>query len=171
MGQSFTHNPFVNGLIENPENKAALLYPGEPAVGAEEFHLSSGKNPIVFVMDGTWSVARKLMRLSENLHPLPRIKIDPKTPSRFLIRKQPNPQFLSTIESIHALLQIWNDTGIEDLEDRHDNLIEVLDELVQTQLSYIRNPNLEGYRRRNPLVKIDKSQSRKHHQKSPYFRG
>jgi DTW domain-containing protein YfiP len=171
MGESFTHNSEVNGLIQNPGSEAAILYPGETAVPAERYRPPDGKKQVVFVMDGTWSGARKMMRLSENLHRLPRIKIDPENPSRFLIRRQPNPQCLSTIESIHALLKTWNKTGLEHLSGRHNNLVEVLDELVRVQFGYIQDPRLEAYRRRNPAVKIKKPRSRKHRKIFPYFRG
>jgi hypothetical protein len=150
MGESFTQDPVVNGLLQDPENATALLYPGESAVSAEEIRFPSDKNPVVFIMDGSWSGAQKMMRLSENLHGLPRIKIDPETPSRFLIRRQPNPQ------------------GLEHLKNRHNNLVEVLGELVRIQLSYINDPNLEG-RRRNPHVKTERPRSHKHYKIFPYF--
>lgn len=168
MGESFTQDPVVNGLLQDPENATALLYPGESAVSAEEIRFPSDKKPVVFIMDGSWSGAQKMMRLSENLHGLPRIKIDPETPSRFLIRRQPNPQCLSTIESIHALLNIWNRRGLEHLKNRHNNLVEVLGELVRIQLSYINDPNLEG-RRRNSHVKTERPRSHKHSKIFPYF--
>ena len=171
MGESFSLNPDVNGLISDPDKQAVILYPGDTALPAEEFLPSHGKSTVVFVMDGTWSGARKMMRISSNLHDLPKIKIVPESLSRFLIRSQPNPQCLSTIESVHALLDLWDRKGIENLAGRHDNLIQVLDELVRTQLSYIRNPCLEGYRRRNPGVRMERPGSSKRHKRYPYFNG
>jgi DTW domain-containing protein YfiP len=170
MGESFLEDPEVAAILDDGDREAVLLYPGESSAPAAEFRFSSGKKPVVFVFDGTWSGARKMMRLSKNLHHLPRIKITPRTPSRFLIRVQPNPQCLSTIESIHALLEIWNARGIERTGGRHHNLIRVLDELVHTQLGYIGDPGLEAHRRRHPAAGSPKPRSRKRHKIFPYFR-
>ena len=59
---------------------------------------------IVFLIDATWHCARKIVRESPSLLRLPRLVIEPNSPSRFIIKRQPAAWCLSTLEATHELL-------------------------------------------------------------------
>ncbi len=151
-GIDFTDSGAVNQLIADPQYYPMVLYPGQSAHNISEKKLEpekfSGKIPLVFVIDGTWPCAKKMMKLSKNLHSLPRICFTPDKPSLFEVKMQPNPMCLSTIESIHFLLNEWRKKSDEPLySDRsHDNLIDVFLHMVDFQKKCALDPNLPSYR-------------------------
>ena len=110
------------------------------------------KTPVVFVIDGTWATARKMMRQSENLHAVPRICFTPSAPSQFRVRKQPKAECFSTIEAIHQCVELLGEQVGFNLNRReHDNLLNVFNQMVERQLHFIReafdNPRSTSYRR------------------------
>lgn len=140
-GVDFTDDPKIESLLTDRGLAPFILYPGKTsqeisAISREELN-QKGKCPLVFIIDGTWRGARKMMKLSRNLHALPQVAIQPSQSSRFVIKHQPNSSCLSTIESLYHLLTELEKKGLENLEGRHETLMDVLDKLVNIQLSYI----------------------------------
>ncbi len=150
IGIDFTHNPRVNDIIFNEQNLCYLLYPGDKALSLEYDNiddlLKTKKNIVVFVIDGTWPCAKKMVRLSKNISSLSRISLTPTKASRFFIKEQPQKFCLSTIEAIHLLLSVCQNRMLEYLDNKHDNLIELLDQLVKFQIDCAKNPDLKSYR-------------------------
>jgi DTW domain-containing protein YfiP len=151
VGTDFTHNDEVNMLISDPQNFPMVLYPGVKAknLSNDEFETSplQNKKPVVFLIDGTWFLAKKMMRESKNLNEIPRICFTPTKVSRFSIKTQPHKFCLSTIEAIHLLITELNKNGMEKLTNEHDSLIHILDKLVNLHIDCANDPNLKGYRR------------------------
>ena len=161
-GQSFSHHPRVNEILNDPAFSAVILYPGKNSIDISlkennQTVFQSGKKPVVFVIDGTWATARKMLRSSENLQSLPRICFTPPKPSQFRVRKQPNPQCYSTLEAIHYSLELLSDDVGFCIENReHDNLLNVFNYMVEKQIQFLKNsfehPRENTYRR--PQKKI-----------------
>ena len=83
---------------------AGLLYPRKQATPLED--LSPGEIPEQFVfLDGTWNHARTMYRDIPVLKTLPCYRLTPKSPSRFLIRKEPTRDSLSTLEAVVSVLR------------------------------------------------------------------
>ena len=151
VGIDFTQHPVVNALLNNPAFYPLLLYPGIHSInlsakGCLPF-LGEEKKFLFFIVDGTWSLAKKIITRSKNLHSLPRIALTPENPSRFIIKKQPTARCLSTIETLHTLLMFLERKGLETLRGRHRVLLEACDCLVTYQLTCIKNYRIEGLRR------------------------
>ena len=146
-GEDFSKNSIVNQVISDPNYKSFILYPGAKAknlsmMSVKDLKLSFGSQPgkrlTVFVIDGTWKTARKMLRLSKNLETLPRICFSPPALSRFRVRKQPRPEFYSTIEAIHHCIELLGPHCEFDTSSRkHDALIEVFDHMVEKQLKFV----------------------------------
>jgi len=174
IGLDFSENSRIQSLLMDPNANPFILYPGKTSKNIAEYgraeFFKDGKTPLVFVIDGTWKAAKKIMKESAILHPLPRLSIHPQEPSRFIIKQQPNSLCLSTIESIYALLAELDKKGIESLEGRHQNLLGILDRLVQIQLDHIRNSEQPGYRRRDGTPYREKVFSKKPHKVSPFYK-
>ena len=138
VGVDFTDDDRVNALIRDPEYRSVLLFPtadavdlsrdGYAAVGGRTGRLQ------IFVVDGTWSLAGKILRLSKNLQALPTVSFTPERPSNFRIKRQPRAEYLSTLESIHLLLQLGQEQGVEAPGATVDQLLAIFNRLVEIQL-------------------------------------
>lgn len=155
MGLDFDRDESVQALINDPANHCVLLYPGTTAL-----NLSTATAPqlstfspqlhqrqlVVFLLDATWSGARKLLKLSPSLQRLPRIMFTPAAPSRFIIKQQPQPGCLSTLEATHELLLALEHAGL----DRYplpEQLLGLFQRMQDFQIRCAADPSRPGYRR------------------------
>jgi DTW domain-containing protein len=141
-GHNYSDNEQVNEILVDPKLHCVILYPGRTSVNlthlcpVQRFELvPPGKELCVFVIDGTWSTARKMVHLSQNIKTLPRICFTPPTPSRFRVRKQPRGECYSTIEAIHHAIELLGPAcGLSARTREHDSLLEVFDHMVERQI-------------------------------------
>ena len=148
VGVDFTNNTRVNKILSQENNSSFLLYPGK-----DNFNLSTSKpteinafmgtTPHLFILDGTWPCARKMLKLSENLQILKRVSFDNKIKSKFIIKQQPEPLCLSTIESVYTVLNLLKQGEVEHCETKH--LLIPFKKMIEHQLDYILNPNSKHY--------------------------
>ena len=150
--QRLTLHVMVNGVEQSRLLQTAV--PGPRSVdisGGGDVFPRSEKKLTVFVIDGTWATARKMVRLSTNLHALPRICFTPPAPSNFRVRKQPKAECYSTIEAIHHTIELLGESrGFPVAERGHDHLLRVFDWMVTRQLEFIEASRSQGpsrYRR------------------------
>lgn len=141
-GEDFSKNSKVQHLIADPQRACMILYPGREAVDLDirettgvlrDVVATRDRRLTIFVIDGTWSTARKMMRLSTNLRELPMIKFQPQEESRFQVRKQPEKHCLSTIEAIHAVIDRLMPTANRE----HDHLLELFLKMVERQKTFV----------------------------------
>ena len=145
IGQNYSDNKSVNQVLQNPKNHCVILYPGQASVDLTQMSMESrlnlfpnNKQLVVFVIDGTWATARKMVFQSKNLFHLPRLCFTPPAPSNFRVRKQPAPECYSTIEAIHHTLKLLGPSQGFDLSTRHhDKLLFVFNKMVEKQLEFI----------------------------------
>lgn len=154
MGTEFDDHLAVQKALNDPQNYCVLLYPGKtatdlsdpaqvPALGTQ----IGSRRLVVILIDATWRGARKIHRLSPSLQRLPRIKFTPTTPSRYVIKLQPRPDCLSTLEAVHELLLVMEKTEL----DRYplpNQLLDVFQRMQDFQLKCAADPNRQGYRHR-----------------------
>lgn len=152
-GQDYSDNEQVNRLIADSNNVPAILYPGPDSINLSSLSLEArqdifprDKKLTLFVIDGTWATAKKMMRESSNLKKLPKICFSPEKPSTFRVRKQPNEQCYSTIEAIHQTIDLLGDSRGYDVRTRqHDNLLQVFEVMVERQIAHFqRSEALKG---------------------------
>ena len=117
VGESFDEHKAVQALINDPGNYPVLRYPGKGArdLSKGELHASdfSGRRLVVFLLDATWRLVRPMLRLSHSLQQLPKIMFSNATPSRYVIKRQPEPECLSTLEATHELLLALDRSGLD----------------------------------------------------------
>lgn len=135
-GYDYTHDPRVNEILADPRLFPLVLYPGHGSVnlsrlgeGEKRSLFPAHKEPVVFVIDGTWTSARKTMQRSANLASLPRISFDLAAPSRIRLRQQPAAHCLSTVEAIHRVVELLGKAPAH-----RDHLLEVFDFMVDQQV-------------------------------------
>lgn len=135
-GVVFEDDPRVRELATLPG--AALLFPGEEAVRAED--AASSPPPVLFVVDGTWHHAERMLARNPTLAALPRISVVPEEPSGYGdLRKEPAPGHLSTAEAVALALG-----ALERDPARFRPLVRAFRRSVELQLAIARGA------RRNP---------------------
>jgi DTW domain-containing protein YfiP len=126
-GVVFEDDPHVRAAAAIPG--AALLFPGEGATPAEA--LRAAPPPVLFVIDGTWVQAEKMLKVNPTLAALPRVLVRAAEPSGYgALRREPEEGFLSTAEAVaHAL------GALEGAPERFAPLVRAFRTLVARQLS------------------------------------
>ena len=144
-GTNFSDDERIEAILRDPSYFAVLLYPEKSAIDLSLLSqeqrtaiVPAGKELVVFVPDGTWTTARKMVRASENLKQLPSISFTPPTTSAYHIRRQPRLNIYCTIEAIHHVIDLFSESAGPTIgaPRPHDNLLEVFQLAVKRQLSY-----------------------------------
>jgi DTW domain-containing protein len=105
VGIDWSHSSELARALSDPARPAALLYPGDAQVPAIDVFTSPPKGPVTLVViDGTWSLARKVVRENPRLRALPRFAFTPPAPSEYRIRREPHETYVSTIEALVYVL-------------------------------------------------------------------
>ena len=143
LGVDFTHNAQVNALIGDQQYQAMVLFPGSRSQNLSKLSpveklalCPAGRVPLVFVLDGTWHLARKILFRSKNLQLLPQVSFTPAAPSQFKVRKQPRAECYSTLEATHELLRLL--TPVDEYEQKQEvgRLLNVFHQMVTRQMSF-----------------------------------
>ncbi|MBC7540025.1 MAG: DTW domain-containing protein [Bacteriovorax sp.] len=151
-GIDFTEDDAVNAIINDSQNYCMVLYPGDKSLNISSDDVAplqnlKSKKLVVFLIDGTWPCAKKMMKLSLNINSLPRVSFTAIHESLFLIKEQPAEYCLSTLESIHFYLSESERRGLEKLDGSQDNMINVFKEMINFQIQCALNPSLTSYRK------------------------
>lgn len=95
-GAEFQNHKEIGEILKEPENCCMVLWPGPQSVnlsglGSQKLHemFHPQKHLVIFVIDGTWATAKKMLRQSPELGGLPQICFTPPSPSNFRVRQQP----------------------------------------------------------------------------------
>jgi len=151
VGVGFDADEAVQALIRDPQNYAVLLYPGLEARNLSQGDLPrdelAGRRLVVFIIDATWSCARKMLRLSPSLQRLPRVMFTPTAVSRFVIKQQPQEGCLSTLEATHELLGALEKSGL-DQYPLPTQLLGLFQRMQDYQIRCACDPAKAGYRRK-----------------------
>jgi DTW domain-containing protein YfiP len=150
VGAEFDANPALRARLADTTHQSVLLYPGAEAcdlsAGAPLPEFMTGRPLQVFILDATWSAARKMLRVSPVLQALPRLMFRATAPSRYRIKAQPQDGCLSTLETAHEVLLALEQRGLDRYPDR-TQLISVFSRMQALQMECAANPELGGYRR------------------------
>jgi len=149
VGLRFDEDQALQTTIDDPDQFAALLYPGLDARNISNGELTSAdlghRRLVVFVLDATWSCARKMLKLSPNLQRLPRLMFTPSSRSRYVIKQQPQDGCLSTLEATHETLVALDRAGL-DRYSQPDQLVGLFQRMQDFQIRCALDPALAGYR-------------------------
>ncbi len=147
VGVGFDENPEFKALLNDKDYESLVLYPGEKSLNLSDDQVSlSSKKKQIFVIDGTWACAKKMMKLTTALHHLPWVSFRSDRVSEFTVKHQPIPGCLSTAESLHQLLLEMNRLGLEKTKGMENNLMEVFRETVRQQLEAAADLERSRYR-------------------------
>jgi len=154
LGISFDGHEAVQALINDPKNFPVLLYPGRDSRDLSKNELPvadlAGRRLVVFLLDATWRLVRPMLRTSLSLQKLPRIMFSNAAPSRYVIKRQPEPGCLSTLEATHELLVALDRTGL-DVYAQPEQLLDLFQRMQEFQLRRTAENELRGGDRRRGL--------------------
>jgi DTW domain-containing protein YfiP len=141
-GVRFEESARVRELLREPG--AALLFPGE---GAEPAEARAGAPPsVLFVVDGTWHQARKMLRQNPSLAALPRLALTAPPVSGYGdLRREPGPEHLSTIDAVALALG-----ALESDPSRFEPMRAVFRLMVERQLACARGARRSPRHRGGP---------------------
>ena len=102
VGVDLEDDPRVRAALDDATRTPVLLWPGGEAV---DITVDPPRGPTTLVVvDGTWSLARKLVRRNPRIAALPRYALGMGAPSEYRIRREPAEGCVSTIEAIARAL-------------------------------------------------------------------
>lgn len=133
----------LEALLATPGYRPVLLFPGDAAEVLQAYGAGIDELPLLLIVpDGTWRKARKMLYLNPLLEALPRVTLGQVTPSRYRLRKAPEPGALSTIEAVVQALSVLEGAG------RFDPVLRPFEALIEGQIramgmdTFERNHNL-----------------------------
>ncbi|MHA6164288.1 tRNA-uridine aminocarboxypropyltransferase [Pseudomonas sichuanensis] len=129
----------LEALLATPGYRPVLLFPGDAAEVLQAYGAVIDELPLLLIVpDGTWRKARKMLYLNPLLEALPRVTLGDVTPSRYRLRKAPEPGALSTIEAVVQALNVLEGAS------RFDPVLRPFEALIEGQ---IRAMGLETFER------------------------
>jgi len=153
VGVDFTRHDRVVELLADPAFACRLLYPEPPGRAPGPVAPRDGDaTPVLFVIDATWACAKKIVRVSTNLHDLARLSLDIERPSEFHIKHQPHPSCLATIEAVDRALHTLAAAGLERYEPAEsERLLRPFHAMVQMGLEQRATPSPRACRVVRPV--------------------
>lgn len=147
VGLRWSGSAALAPILADRVRPAALLFPGPTA---KDVGTQPPPGPItLIVVDGTWAQAKKIVKETPELAALPRYTFVAPEPSRYRIRKEPQAEFLSTIESLAHILGV-----LEGDPERFRALYAPFDAMVEAQLAFARTSVAPRHRRRPRRAKV-----------------
>lgn len=107
-----------------------VLFPHPEAPSLEELPRDQLPSTLLAI-DGTWAHAKRLYRENAWLRGLRHVRLLPAAPSRYRIRKEPRPDYVSTLEAIVEALRV-----LEPDATRLDELLAAFDRMIDQQIAH-----------------------------------
>ena len=147
--------PGFTGTLEkrvDVPDDAAVLFPHREADDLADLPRSEWPSTLIAI-DGTWSHAKRLYRENGWLAGCRHVKLQPSAPSNYRIRREPKPEYISTIEAIVEALRI-----IEPDNDQLELLLGAFDRMIDRQIEHRSERRVSRFRsvRRRPSKAIAK---------------
>ncbi|MDA7816596.1 DTW domain-containing protein [Sulfurimonas sp.] len=151
IGVDFSDHNRINEIISTHESY--ILFPSVDAINLSESKptCKNDKAMAIFLIDSTWACTKKMFNESKNLRSLRHMSFSTKRTSEYKIKIQPQKEYLSTIESVHVVLELLNDKKVESIEqDSLDGFLKPFYMMIEYQQKLIENPksNSVRYRRK-----------------------
>lgn len=130
------YRPLPGQADDARARQPVLLYPDAavpPAFPDQEERALIPEDVRLIILDGTWRKSRKMLHVNPLLQALPRLSLSPASASRYLIRRAPGPNQLSTLEAAcHAL------SMLENREDKYCPLLQAFESFISLQAQWFR---------------------------------
>ncbi len=172
VGIGFDEDPEFLKVLTDEKYENVVLYPGDNVLNLSLASASDlpTKPMQVFVIDGTWACAKKMMKLTTSLHHLPRVSFTTERISEFKVKHQPIKGCLSTAESLHQVLLELNRLNREATHGKEENLMNVFRRTVQQQLEAAADLERTRYRAKPFIESHLRKISKKWEKRNVFFK-
>ena len=137
VGIDFTQNERLCALLSDEQYFPMLLYPGEDAWTAKKEGFAEtvvGKKLLVIVIDSTWFCSKKMIQYSTNVMALPKLSFSGEYRSIFTFKREPKPEYISTIESCYYLIKELQAAEVVQNQCDPECLMTAFKEMIKFQL-------------------------------------
>lgn len=151
VGLDFSKDARLNELLQDKQYYPVLLYPGDEALKASDETLAEkakGKTLLVIIIDATWFCSRKIIEHTPSLLLLPRLTFAGSYESIFTFKKEPRPEYISTIESCYYLSKELQEGSLANKKADLEPLMNAFKRMIQDQLQ-AENDRIAGLRPSN----------------------
>lgn len=119
IGIDFSQHPKINEILSDPTNACYVVYPSQASINLNKSSIAQkGKNTVLFLIDATWPCSKSMLAHSPNLNALGKVSFTHTKVSAFDFKKQPKEYCLSTMESAHCILELFNASKDETLDKK-----------------------------------------------------
>lgn len=108
VGLDFSKNEYFLSLINDNKYFPVLMYPGDDAWTARRAgfkEAAEGRQLLVIIIDATWFCSRKIIEHNQFLLELPRVSFYGEYRSIFTFKREPRPEYISTIETCYYFIK------------------------------------------------------------------
>ncbi len=137
VGIDFTKNTRLCQLLRDEQYFPMLLYPGDDAWTAGKSGFSQiigNKKLLVIVIDSTWFCSHKMIQYSTNIMALPKLSFSGNYRSIFTFKREPRPEYISTIESCYYLVKELQAASLVESSVNVEGLMTAFKEMIKFQL-------------------------------------
>lgn len=116
VGLDFSKDRRFMELMSCPDFFPVLMYPGENAWNARQpdfIKTVAGRKLLVIIIDATWFCSKKIIQKNPGLLKLPQISFYGEYRSIFTFKREPKPEYVSTIESCYYLIKELQQVELE----------------------------------------------------------
>jgi DTW domain-containing protein len=121
-------HPRMQELFARPSD-VAVLFPSARSEPESAWMVRPPKTLVV--IDGTWSQAKKILKLNPQMASLRQLHFTPEKPGNYRIRKEPTDQHVSTIEAVSLMLERLENNPV------FQRMLEPFDWMVDRQIDHI----------------------------------
>lgn len=139
--------PGFTGTLElrvDVPDDAAVLFPHPDATDLRDLPETQWPSTLL-VLDGTWGHAKRVYRENPWLQQLRHVKLKPSAPSNYRIRREPKPEYISTIEAIVEALRV-----VEPDNRDVELLLRAFDRMIDQQIAHRSERVVHRFRSRRP---------------------
>ena len=149
VGIDFTKNERLQTLLNDPAYYPMVLFPGKDALNVQSPNFVSNigdKTLLILVIDGTWACAKSIINKNSFLLDLPKISFCGSYQSIYTFKKEPKPDYISTIESCFFLIKELQTVGVVSPDVDPTPMMNAFKQLVTFQLT-AENERILGLRK------------------------
>ncbi|MCR5284079.1 MAG: DTW domain-containing protein [Treponema sp.] len=137
VGLDFEENARFQELMHSDKYFPVLMYPGEDAWTAKKegfAQLVGDKTLLVIILDATWFCSKKMIEHNQFLLKLPRVSFAGSYTSIFTFKREPYPDYISTIECCYYFIKELQTINFVDPAIDPEPLINVFKQMIKLQL-------------------------------------
>ena len=137
MGLDFSKNERLQSLLHDDRYFPMMMFPGPEAWNAKKEGFKkelNGRIPMPIILDSTWWCAKKMIKQNPFLLELPRLSFYGDYRSIYTFKKEPEPEYISTIESCYYLIKEFQENNITEMNVDPEPMMNAFKAMIRFQL-------------------------------------